>query len=99
MARFKFGRLQKRCMNDIAKGQKIAAVARKYGVHRCSIHRWMQREEVIKYLEMQRAIEAAKALRELDSMLDSPNPWVSLYASEKILDMCMPKPEVKITFV
>lgn len=87
MTRFKFGKLQKKCMDEIAKGKKIAAVARANGVHRCSIHRWLQREEVQEYLAFRKEVECAKALQQLTLQLDDPNPWASLRAAKKIMEM------------
>lgn len=102
MARFVFGNREKAIIRELAKGKKIAAVARRNGLHRCTIHRWLQREEVQKYLEVWQLWEEAKTLRDLTKQLDDPNPWVAFRATQKILDMDCPrrkKPEVKIVFV
>lgn len=98
MARFTFGTLQKQCMDDIAQGKKIAAVARKYGVHRATIHRWLKRDEVMEYLLEQKESEHFKTLIQLEKQLDDPNPWRRMKAASKLLDMLMPEPEVRIIF-
>lgn len=102
MGRFVFGKREKAIIRELAKGKKIAAVARNNGLHRCTIHRWLQREDVQEYLESQQKIEDMKTLMLLEEQLDDPNPWIALRASNKILDMIFPKPkkpEVKIVFV
>lgn len=87
MAHFVFGNREKAIIREIAKGKKIAAVALKNGLHRCTIHRWLQREEVQKYLEFWRLQEELKTLRDLTKQLDAPNPWVAFRAAQKILEM------------
>lgn len=98
MARFTFGTLQEQCMDDIAEGKKIAAVARKYGVHRSTIHRWLKRDEVVEYLSEQKDAKRTKTLIQLEKQLDDPNPWRRMKAASKLLDMLMPEPEVRIIF-
>ena len=102
MARFQFGRWEKQIIREIANGRKVAAVARDFGLHRCTIHRWFQREEVQQYYEQQKLFAEAKALRELEKQLEDPNPLVALRASKKIMDKMLgkpKKPEVTIVFV
>ena len=102
MGRFVFGKWEKQIIREIAKGRKVAAVARDFGLHRCTIHRWLQREDVQKYYEQQKAIAEAEVLAELGEQLEDPNPWVALRASKKIMDKMLgkpKKPEVTIVFV
>ena len=99
MARFQFGIREKACINDIAKGMKIAAVARKHGVHRCTLFRWLRRDEVQEYLEIKKMEAEAETLRMLETQLDSPNPWVAQRAAFKIFDMVMPKPKPEVQYV
>lgn len=102
MGRFVFGNREKAIIRELAKGKKIAAVARNNGIHRSTIHRWLQHEEVRQYYEFHKSLEYQKTLAELDKQLADPNPWVQLRATKKIMDMIIgkpKKPEVKIVFV
>jgi len=102
MARFVFGNREKAIIRELAKGKKIAAVARRNGLHRCTIHRWLQREEVQEYYERHKMFEEAKTLAALSKKMNDPDPWVAFRATCKLLDMTSPKPkkpEVKIVFV
>lgn len=102
MGRFVFGKREKAIIRELAKGKKIAAVARNNGIHRSTIHRWLQHEEVQEYYEFHKTWEDQKTLAELGRQLSDPNPWVQLRASKKIMDMVLgkpKKPEVKIIIV
>lgn len=102
MARFVFGNREKAIIRELAKGKKIAAVARNNGLHRCTIHRWLQREEVQEYYERHKQFEEQKTIAELTKKMDDPNPYVQLRAANKIMDIILgkpKKPEVKIVFV
>lgn len=81
--RFVFGDLQKRCMDEIAQGKKIAAVARDNGVHRATIHRWLKRPEVAEYLEKTKEVEELFELARAMRNLNSPYPWRRLRAAQK----------------
>ena len=80
--RFKFGELQMKCMNEIAEGKKIAAVARDHGIHRCTIHRWLKRPEVLEYLEKAKEVEEMFTFARAMRQLDSPYPWRRLKAAQ-----------------
>lgn len=102
MGRFVFGKREKAIIRELAKGKKIAAVARNNGIHRSTIHRWLRHEEVQEYYEFHKTWEDQKTLAELEKQLADPNPWVQLRASKKIMDMVLgkpKKPEVKIIIV
>ena len=99
---FVFGKREKTIIRELAKGEKIAAVARNNGIHRSTIHRWLRHEEVHLYYELHKTQEDQKTLAELDRRLSNPIPWVQLSASKKIMDMVLgklKKPEVKIIIV
>lgn len=80
--RFKFGELQMKCMNEIAEGKKIAAVARENGVHRATIHRWLKRPEVVEYLEKAKEVEEMFTFARAMRQLESPYPWRRLKAAQ-----------------
>lgn len=102
MERFVFGNREKAIIRELAKGKKIAAVARKNGLHRCTIHRWLLREEVQQYLSFQRLLEEGRTIAVLKKQMDSHDPFVAFRATCELLDLTSPKPkkpEVKIVFV
>lgn len=98
MSRFVFGELQMQCMRDIARGLKITEVANKYGIHRCTIHRWLRRDIAWDYLNAQKEIVKLETLMELARQLDSPIRWVSMRAAKKLMDLYPDEPEVRIVF-
>lgn len=97
MKRFSVGKREKLAVKLLYNDKSIPEIAEILGVHRSTVWRWFQHQELVKYASWYFNTENGKYLAKARinwlSELDDPDPWKAQRAAVRVLDMLIRPPK------